>query len=222
MLAACVIHWIDGPPTEVTRQMPEMSMVEKWFCRSALWGALARKVVVPYALQGLTPDGELLEVGGGGGAMAEAILRQHPGASLTVTDVDQAMVDSAHRRLAAFPNARVLQADATNLPFADESFDVVATFLMMHHVIHWREAIGELVRVLRPGGGLVGYDLAPTRLADVIHRVDRSPYRLVDGIEFVHALSAAGLVDVRLRRGANGQLWRATGHRLPTRNGEPV
>jgi len=53
------------------------------------------------------------------------------------------------------PEARyvgVLQGDATRLPFADDSFDRVITSEVLEHIQSDTQAIGELVRVLKPGG----------------------------------------------------------------------
>ena len=46
----------------------------------------------------------------------------------------------------------VLQGDATRLPFDDASFDRVITSEVLEHIQHDVDAIGELARVLRPGG----------------------------------------------------------------------
>src|SRR4051794_35267034 len=100
-----------------------MSRAQQVFCRSAPWRAVAGGAVLPWALQGHSPDGEVLEVGAGSGAMAAEVLRRHPTARLTATDVDPSMVEAARDRLAPFGDrgaARV--ADATDLPFDDGSF----------------------------------------------------------------------------------------------------
>ena len=52
----------------------------------------------------------------------------------------------------------VEQADVADLPFADASVDLVVSSLSLHHWDRPREAIGELGRVLRPGGRLRIYD----------------------------------------------------------------
>ncbi|MEX5265258.1 hypothetical protein RF640_14660 [Kocuria sp. CPCC 205231] len=52
--------------------MPRMSVLEASFCRSAPWGLVARRMV-PWATQGFPVTGDVLEIGGGSGAMAEAI-----------------------------------------------------------------------------------------------------------------------------------------------------
>jgi len=155
-----------------------MSVIEQGFCRSAPWRGLARKVILPWALHGLEPQGELLELGAGSGAMADGMARTFPELQLTVTDIDPAMVDAARKHLSTRPNIRVERADVTDLPFANGTFDVVTSYLMLHHVVEWRRALSEASRVLRPGGVFIGYDLDKTRLATWIHVADRAATRL--------------------------------------------
>lgn len=110
-------------------------------------------------------QGAVLELGSGSGAMAAGTIRRHPLCELTV---DPAMVAAAQRRFAGEPRVTAHQADATQLPFADGSFDVVVSYLMLHHVIAWRQALDEVSRVLRPGGRFVGYDLVATPLNEAV------------------------------------------------------
>src|SRR4051812_37550276 len=106
--------------------MPTMSRVQSMFCRSRPWQALAGNAVLPWSLQGFEPHGDVLEIGAGSGAMAAHVLARHDRVSMTVTDFDDDMVDAASTRLAEFGDrVTVRQADATALPFADASFDVV-------------------------------------------------------------------------------------------------
>jgi ubiquinone/menaquinone biosynthesis C-methylase UbiE len=155
----------------------------------------------------------VLEIGGGSGAMADGAARLFPRAHLTVTDIDPDMVAVTRRRVAAHDNVVVEQADVTDLTFGDESFDVVTSYLMLHHVIGWREALAEAARVLRPGGVLVGYDLTDTRFARLIHRVDGSPHALVSTSGLGQGLVEAGLVVDTLRVAARGQLVRFAAHK---------
>jgi ubiquinone/menaquinone biosynthesis C-methylase UbiE len=193
--------------------MPTMSAVERSFCRNPLWGGLARKAVLPWALQGISPAGELLELGGGSGAMAAGTAQTFPDLELVVTDIDPAMVRSARERLRGHPRVTVSQADVTDLPFADDRFDVVASYLMLHHVIEWERALAETFRVLKPGGTFVGYDLHRSRVAEWIHVVDRSPYRLIEHADFVPALTAAGFDHVRVTRALGGHVTRFVARR---------
>lgn len=190
--------------------MPAMSAVEQVFCRSAPWRAVARRLILPWVLQGVEPSGDLLELGAGDGAMADATLRSHGGLHVTVTDIDPRMIRAARGRFHGVVGFTATQADATDLPYPDASFDFVASYLMLHHVVDWQQAISEAARVLRPGGTLVGYDLARTRLAAWVHWADRSPYRLIEPHEITPALAAAGLDAWEVQDHVKGHVFRFT------------
>lgn len=140
--------------------------------------------------------------------MAEELAREFPQARIVMTDFDAAMVGAASARLARVPTVDARQADVTDLPFDDDSFDVVASFLMLHHVIDWEQAVTEVGRVLRPGGMFVGYDLTASLPAKWIHFVDRSPHRLIGRGELEPVLSDAGLEAPNLLYGFGGTVLR--------------
>ena len=192
--------------------MPKMSALEASFCRSAPWALVARRMV-PWATQGFPLTGDVLEIGGGSGAMAEAIARAHPRVRLTMTDADPVMVEAAQDRLAGHPLVQARQADATRLPFEDESFDTILSFLMLHHVIEWEHAVTEAARVLRPGGAFVGYDLLASPMASLVHRADRSPHRLIEPEAFGPVLDQAGLAPLALRLSFGGRVIRFIAHK---------
>ena len=50
------------------------------------------------------------------------------------------------------PAAAMVAADITNLPFDDESFDLILCSHVLEHVVDDRRAFAEMFRVLRPGG----------------------------------------------------------------------
>ena len=78
------------------------------------------------------------------------------GIHLTLADQSDGMVTEATNRCASLPLASVAgrMADASDLPFADESFDVVIAMHMLYHVPDQARAIAEMHRVLKPGGAL--------------------------------------------------------------------
>lgn len=188
--------------------MPVMSAVERAFCRSRPWRVFAHRVVLPWALDDEHLAGDVLEIGGGSGAMARGAARAFPVARLTVTDIDDVMVGFARKRLAAHANVEVRRADVTDLPFGDATFDAVTSYLMLHHVIDWPAALGEAARVLRPGGLLLGYDLTDTRAARILHRADGSPFRLVSPTALRLGLSEAGMTAVAVEESVAGHLMR--------------
>jgi ubiquinone/menaquinone biosynthesis C-methylase UbiE len=142
--------------------------------------------------------------------MATTTIRRYPDINLTVTDIDATMVTAAEQRFADTPQVSLRQADATVLPFADASFDVVVSYLMLHHVIDWERALGEVSRVLRPGGHFVGYDLVATPLTEWLHWADRSTHRLIARDELRPALLQAELQAVSVQAAAGRQAVRFT------------
>ena len=97
---------------------------------------------------------DVLDVGCGSGIATQ--LLAEAGAQVTAVDLTQWAVETTRRRLAAFGlEADVRQADAEALPFAEASFDLVFSWGVIHHSSDMDRALGELVRVCRPGGQLV-------------------------------------------------------------------
>ncbi len=187
--------------------MSVISAVTPAACRSALWRSFAGHVL-PWALQGLEPNGELLELGSGSAAMAAGTAARYPDVHVTATDFDPAVVRAAATRLTPYRNASAEQADVLRLPFADASFDVVTSFLMLHHVGDWRRGIGQAYRVLRPGGTFVGCDFTDAFVARAIHITDRSPHQLLHRSDLLDGLAAAGFAQPVASYGYGRQLMR--------------
>ena len=90
-----------------------------------------------------------------------------------------------------------LPADATQLPFEDGRFDIVATNTTTHHIPRWRQALGEMERVLRPGGYLIYSDFTfPTWLARRLMAVFGGRAGVFTGDELDRAFAALGLESV--------------------------
>ena len=96
------------------------------------------------------PGGALLDVGCAYGNFLGA-LREHGGWSLAGADVSEHAIAEAQRRL---PGMDLRVSALPDLPFEDESFDVVTAFDVIEHVEDLPAAFRELRRVLRPGGTL--------------------------------------------------------------------
>jgi len=190
--------------------MSAMSSVEARFCRSAPWRGFARRVVMPWVLADTGELGrDVLEIGGGSGAMAQELLDHHPDIQLTLADIDPEMAAAARRRLAPFGDrARVTVGDGTRLAFRDDSFDTVCSWLMLHHTIDWEGVLAEVVRVTRPGGLIVGYDLTDTAVARAVHRLDRSEYRLLRSDELERELGRLGAGGPVVERALGGATMR--------------
>ena len=95
----------------------------------------------------------VLEVGCGLGAVAGELARQ--GARVTALDLTWTGAKAAARRFCLDrTRAEAVQADAEQLPFADESFDSVWSWGVIHHATTPSRAVAEIHRVLRAGGEL--------------------------------------------------------------------
>jgi ubiquinone/menaquinone biosynthesis C-methylase UbiE len=196
--------------------MPEMASLAKAFCTSTPYRAVARWVVLPWALQGIRPSGEALEIGTGSGAMAAQLLSAFPHLRMVATDYDQEMVRRASDTLSPFGDrATIERADATHLPFEDGRFDCVLSFAMLHHVLDWERAVAEAVRVLRGGGRLVGYDLLDALPFRVTHRWERSDTRMMRSGELADVLHHFALTKVHMRPPEGGLVLRFLATKAP-------
>ncbi|HJQ41702.1 MAG TPA: class I SAM-dependent methyltransferase [Jatrophihabitantaceae bacterium] len=182
--------------------MPIMPVGERFICRTSAWRSFARRIAL-WATSHEPLAGDVLEIGGGSGAMAEAVLRRFPDIRLTVADLDPLMVRAIEGELGG--RATAVVADATALPFDDASFDVVTSYLMLHHIGTWEDAVTEAVRVLRPGGRFIGYDVVDTGISRAFHHADGiHDLRSITDVSLRAALGAAGVTDVTTRRGRTG------------------
>jgi SAM-dependent methyltransferase len=92
-------------------------------------------------------------------------------------DATREMLEAGAGVLAAagVTNALLVQADATALPIAPGSADVVTSRLAAHHFVDAARAFGEIARILRPGGLFVlvdNYAPEPVELDRFINEVE--------------------------------------------------
>lgn len=91
---------------------------------------------------------KVLDVGCGEGRLCRELASQ--GAEVVGLDPVLGLVEVARRRGGLF-----VRADAAQLPFKNESFDLVLSILSLIDIFEFRSAIWEMARVMRPGGRLV-------------------------------------------------------------------
>ena len=121
--------------------------MERHYSPGRTWQSLAA------GFAALVRLGDALDLGSGDGAAVSSLAPRCR--SLTCVDSSERMVDAATARLAGFPQARALVADAHALPFAADSFDIVLVFHTLTYAEHPAQVLAECFRVLRPGGRVV-------------------------------------------------------------------
>jgi SAM-dependent methyltransferase len=110
--------------------------------------------------------GDGLEIGSGTGYFSLNLMQLGVLERLTATDISPGMLE----RLAATAEALGLEAEtvaaeAEELPFEDESFDIVFGHAVLHHIPDLSRAFSEFHRVLRPGGA-IAFCGEPSRYGD--------------------------------------------------------
>jgi ubiquinone/menaquinone biosynthesis C-methylase UbiE len=144
---------------------------------------------------------QVLEIGFGPGRTL-GLLADH-GALVTGVEVSSAMIDLATTRNAARVAADAMslyEGDGTSLPLPDDTFDAVVS---VHTIYFWpdpQRTIGEIDRVLRPGGRVLlafrgGEHSLPRRL-------DPAVYRSVTTTQAVTWFEQVGFTDVAVHRPA--------------------
>ena len=142
----------------------------EWFHDTFSFGGRWRKLRQrTINLAGIQPGEQVLDVGCGTGTLALEVARR-VGRAGRIAGVDpgteqiaRARAKAARRHLPVEFQVGVIE----QLPFPDQSFDVVFSTLMMHHLPAplKRQGLAEIARVLKPGGRLV--------IADFTRKQDR-------------------------------------------------
>jgi SAM-dependent methyltransferase len=140
------------------------------------------------------PRGEGLDVGCGTGALVQRLARA--GYTMSGVDPSEGMLEVLRTRA---PEIRAIRAAGTDLPFDDDSFDLVLTVAVLHHIANAddvRRTLGEMVRVVRPSGRVLVWDHNPRNpyWGRLMARVpqDTGEERLISEHEVVGGLRAAG------------------------------
>jgi ubiquinone/menaquinone biosynthesis C-methylase UbiE len=151
----------------------------------------------------LTGVERALDVGTGAGTLAIALaplVREVVGVDLVAPLLEAA-------RVGAPANATFVEADATALPFAAETFDLVCTRRTLHHVERPAEVVAEVARVCRAGGHVFVDDQVAPEDAAAAHALDEferardpSHARTLPESELRSLLERSGLRVVRAER----------------------
>ena len=131
-------------------------------CPSPEWATHIQDEVLPVVTEHENLGSDLLEIGPGPGAATEWL--RHQVKHLTALDIDEEAAAKLAARYAG-TNVEVVTGSAAGIGYPDESFDSVGCFTMLHHIptaAGQNKLLAEALRVLRPGGVLIGSDSLPS------------------------------------------------------------
>jgi SAM-dependent methyltransferase len=119
---------------------------------------------------GIEPGTRVLDIASGTGNAALPAARK--GADVTASDLTPALLEAGRVRANAEGlGLQWVEADAENLPFENESFDVVMSAIGVMFAPHHQEAADELVRVTRPGGKIALLSWTPEGMLGALFRL---------------------------------------------------
>jgi len=163
-------------------------------------------LTVDFDRLGLLPGDRVLDMGCGAGRHAFEIYRRGGDVIAFDRDADElaavlelfgAMKEAGEVPVGA--EADIKQGDALELPFADGEFDRIVAAEVLEHIPADIQAIGELVRVLRPGGTIAVSvprwlpEIINWKLSDDYHNVEGGHIRIYTDKELATKAEHAGL-----------------------------
>lgn len=175
-----------------------MNRFHGWLCRSVFWKVALKEKLLPWLFEGVNLGTNLIEIGPGPGLTTD-FLRQRV-AKVTAIEVDPVLASKLKQRLAG-TNVRVIEGNATAMPFEDETFSGAVALTMLHHVpsSHLQDCLlAEVYRVLQPGGTFAGMDNTLSWVFKLIHINDTLV--AVDPQTFYTRLEAAGFVNIKINK----------------------
>jgi demethylmenaquinone methyltransferase/2-methoxy-6-polyprenyl-1,4-benzoquinol methylase len=114
------------------------------FGQSRLWRGKVAKAVNAKSGE------QILDIAAGTGTSSMAFLSE--GVRVVAADFSKGMLEVGKKK---YPKLEFVFADAMKLPFKDQEFDVVTMSFGLRNVENHKVALGEFLRVLKPGGRLV-------------------------------------------------------------------
>ena len=142
-----------------------------------------RDTTVDYVMKVLPPGGKVLDIGCGAAPVVSELRRR--GVECVGVEYAGDMIKHARNRLRSMglDDDKLYRADCRAVPFEDASFDVIVCLGVISYVEDFERAIGEIHRLLKPGGhALVSFrNLHSLAIFDPIKAIKKAVKMLIPG-----------------------------------------
>lgn len=183
-----------------------MNRLHHWLCRSNAWRATVQQRV-PWVISEANLGPNVLELGPGPGLTTDLLCASIK--ELTALEIDPTLAAALNARFNG-RNVRVVEGDATDIPFPAAHFSGAVAFTMLHHVpsrVLQDQLLREVFRVLKPGGFFVGSDSLQSVMMRIIHIGDTLVP--IDPDRFGDRLQQAGFKVLEIEKNAQAFRFRA-------------
>ena len=92
----------------------------------------------------------VLDYGSGTGNLSAKFLKFN--CDVTACDISKKSLDFLEKKMGHSANLKTKLFNGERLPFDDNSFDIVATYSVLHHIPDYLSAVSEMIRVCKPDG----------------------------------------------------------------------
>jgi len=135
-------------------------LAEKYDATNVLHSFGTKKAFDKKAVEKLTvpKNAKILDLCAGSGDITFLLAKKYPDAEIIAYDASSKMLDVAKRRGKDFTNVSYVQGDALDLPYADNSFDLVIISFGLRNLKDIPAGVKEMARVTKNGGMVCNID----------------------------------------------------------------
>lgn len=144
-------------------------------------------------------ESSILDFGSGVGNSVPYLKKHFPLCNLTCLDISTKSIDIAKKRFPGY--AKYCSFDGNLIPFRENSYNIVFTACVFHHIDHSEHAaiLSEIYRVLKPGGLFVIFEHNPINPL-TLHAVNTCPFDenavLIKASKLVNTIKRAGFYKI--------------------------
>lgn len=164
-----MLNMIDKSPQKIKEMFNRIS--SKYDLINNFISLGLHKIIKKCAVNDLLKDrnvNNILDCCTGTGDIALILKTKFPDSKITGIDVSPKMLELAKQKV---KNVKFIEGSCTDLPFEDNSFDLVTIFFGLRNIGDYEKAISEIYRILKPGGEILYLDFGKSKYTVTIFNI---------------------------------------------------